>query len=194
LIEHSLLFIVKGRDGRSFKSIVPFIPGWKWEYVDYETSVYDAGVLDIPGSKKSARIILIKYLKKDNKEKYGFLATNLSDDAVTVFKRYNDRECIESVIRTNKSLRNMKSLRTRDFCGITAFLYFVFITHNLLNLFNESILKSIGLSEVGPRDMVTKLMQMPAIVNRDENRLNLWFPDKHPYTCRFVPPHSTTTC
>ena len=99
MIEHSLLFIVKGRDGRSFKSIVPFIPGWKWEYVDYETSSYDAGVLDIPGSKKSARIILIKYLKKDNKEKYGFLATNLSDDAVTVFKRYNDRECIESVIR-----------------------------------------------------------------------------------------------
>lgn len=184
LIELQLQFVVKGRNHRSFSDMVPFIPPTDWEYVNSTLSIYDVGERNIPKSAANnrARVIMIKHITSNGKIKYGHLFTNLSWDALKIFEFYNERQCIEAVIRTDKSYFNIKSLRTRDFCGISAFLYLAFMTHNMLNLFRKSILEPLGITDIGLRNIVRKLMNVPAKVVRDMSNTLLLFPDKHFYT------------
>lgn len=188
LIEHGLQFVVKGRDPRSFRNMVPYIPPTDWEYVNSSTSICDVGEKSIPKSQSNnrARIIMIKHITSKGKVEYGHLYTNLTRDAIDVFEFYNGRQCIEAVIRTDKSYLNIKNLRTRDFYGISAFLYLAFMTHNMLNLFKKAILEPMGITETGLRNIVRKLMHVPAKVVKEMPFISLLFPDKHFYTLEIL--------
>jgi len=149
LIEQELLFVVKGRNPKSFTDMVPFITPTDWIYANSTADICDEGIQAIPRSKGKnlARVIMIRYKTKKGKYKYSFLYTNLDWDAMDIYEFYNSRQCIESIIRTNKSSLNIKNLRTRDFCGISAFLYLAFLTHNMLNVFKKAVLEPMGLIE-----------------------------------------------
>jgi hypothetical protein len=142
---------------------------------------------DIPRSKGKYRawVILIRYKTNKGKYKYSFLYSNLDWDAVEVYEFYNSRQCID-IIRTDKSFLNIKNLRTRDFCGISAFLYLAFLTHNLLNLFSKAVLEPLGLGDIGIRNLVRKLMNVPAKVVREIAHISLLFPTGHYYTTKLL--------
>lgn len=184
LIEHELQFVVKGRNHRSFSDMVPFIPPTEWEYVSTTISVHDAGEKAIPKSKlkNRSRIIMIKHTTTRGKIEYAHIYTNLPWDAVDIFEFYNGRQIIEAIIRTDKSYLNIKNLRTRDFCGIAAFLYLSFMTHNMLNLFKKAVLEPMGITDIGLRSIVRKLMHVPAKVAKGFSNISLLFPAKHFYT------------
>ncbi|OPX85837.1 MAG: Transposase DDE domain protein [Pelotomaculum sp. PtaB.Bin104] len=188
LIEHDLQFVVKGRNPRSFSDMVPYIPPTDWEYVNSSISIYDAGEKFIPKSSSDhrARIIMIKHITTKGKVEYGHLYTNLTMEALDILEYYNSRQCIEAIIRTDKSYLNIKNLRTRDFYGISAFLYLAFMTHNMLNLFRKAILEPMGITEIGLRNIVRKLMHVPAKVVKEMPCISLSFPDKHFYTLEMV--------
>ena len=181
LIEHELQFVVKGCNHRSFSDMVPFIQPTEWEYVSNTISVHDAGEKAIPKSKLNSRakIVMIKHITTKGKVQYAHIYTNLPWGAVDIFEYYNGRQLIEAIIRTDKSYLNIKNLRTRNFCGIAAFLYLAFITHNMLNLFKKAVLEPLGISNIGLRDIVRKLMNVPAKVAKEMSGMSLFFPTKH---------------
>jgi len=188
LIENNLQYVVKGRNPRSFSDMAPYIPPTNWEYVNSTTSICDEGERFIPKSKANnrSRIIMIKHITPKQKVKYGHLYTSLTWDALDVFEFYNGRQCIEAVIRTDKSYLNIKNLRTRDFNGISAFLYLALMTHNMLNLFRKAILEPMGITEIGLRNILRKLMHVPAKVIKEMPCISLLFPDKHFYTLEML--------
>jgi len=76
---------------------------------------------------------------------------------------YNNRQCIEATIRTEKGFLNIKNLRTRDTFGINTFLYLAFMT------------------DIGIRNIIRKLMDVPAKISKYISQIKLLFPAKHYY-------------
>lgn len=184
LLDHNLDFVIKGRNYTSFKGVEAYIPITDWEYVNSTTFVYSLGERKIPGSKdgNSAQIVIIKHIDRNNTASYSHLYTNLSMTAADIFELYNKRQCIESIIRTEKSYLKIKNLRTRDYCGISAFLQLAFMTHNLLNLFIKAVIEPMGITDIGIRNLVRKLMHVPVKVTKNLSGLKLLFPARHYYT------------
>lgn len=184
LLDHDLQFVIKGRNYTSFKGVEAYIPINDWEYVNSTTYVYSLGERKIPGSKcnNSSQIIIIKHIRRNSEVSYSHLYTNLLLTASDVFELYNNRQCIESIIRTEKSYLKIRNLRTREYSGIAAFLQFAFMTHNLLNLFIKAVLEPMGITDIGIRNLVRKLMHVPAKVAKDVSGLKFNFPAGHYYT------------
>lgn len=66
------------------------------------------------------------------------LITNISVtemEAVKLFYFYNGSQTIEAFFKMAKNTYNIKNLRTKRYYGIYAFLWLVFITHNLVSKF-----------------------------------------------------------
>lgn len=58
------------------------------------------------------------------------------------------------------------------------------MTHNMLNLFRKAILEPMGITEIGLRNIVRKLIHVPAKVIKEMPSISLLFPDKHFYTLK----------
>ena len=52
-------------------------------------------------------------------------------------------------------------------------------------LFRKDVLSDFGLENLGIKEIVKRLMNIPAKVKNDGNILKLIFPDNHPYTKGF---------
>ena len=69
--------------------------------------------------------------------------------AIDLFHFYNKRQTIEAFFKMAKNIYNIKNLRTSKFYGIYAFLWLVFITHNLISQFKSTVLYGTELEDVG---------------------------------------------
>jgi len=98
--------------------------------------------------------------------------------------RYNRREEIESVNKIVKSTLHAKHLRTRCPLSIEAFLKINLLTLNLLHAFRRLILNPAGLGGLGIRDIVCRLMPIPAKFAQTGNRVRLGMPAAHQFTER----------
>ena len=87
-------------------------------------------------------------------------------DAVELFHFYNSRQTIEAFFKMAKNTYNIKNLRTRRFYGIYAFLWLVFITHNLISRFKSDILIGSELEGAGVRSLVKTLGNVRGFVSR----------------------------
>jgi len=99
-----------------------------------------------------------------------------------VIFRYNQREEIESVNKIVKSTLQAKHLRTRSMQGIEAFLKINLLTLNLLYAFRRLILKPAGMGELGIRDIVCRLMPIPAKFAQTREGVKLGMPALHQFT------------
>src|SRR5207253_3911046 len=110
-------------------------------------------------------------------------STNLSPaqaDAEQIFMRYNNRQCIEALLKSAKYGLSIDHLRTRRYHPIENFLQVAAITFNLLSWFRAYVLAQVDLQHLGLCDLTRTLMDIPAKCARNTNELCLTFPDRHP--------------
>jgi len=178
-------YLVKGRDPRTFQKLAQALAGHAWDYAGPHGAVYELGLQRVlPKSAVFARTILFRYRNAKGETDYGHFYTSLpaSLPADQVASRYNQREEIESVNKIIKSTLQAKHLRTRSFQSIEAFLKVTLLTLNLLHAFRRLILSPVGLGELGIRDIVCRLMPIPAKFTQTGGRVNLGMPAAHQFT------------
>jgi transposase len=159
----NLKFITKGYSTVSAANLAKNIPYSKYTKVDKAAWVYE-----LP-ENGGLRNIIVQTLSKSGKIKYSLLITNIPRNemsAVDAFHFYNKRQTIEAFFKMAKNVYNIKNLRTTKFYGIYAFLWIVFITHNLISCFKSDVLQNTELENVGVRVMVKKLGNIRGFVKR----------------------------
>jgi len=182
---NSLPYLVKGRDPRTFQKIAKALAGHEWDYAGPHCGVYELGLQRVlPKSKTFARTILFRYSNDQGGADYGHVCTSLpaSLKADQVARRYNQREEIESVNKIVKSTLHAKHLRTRSDRSIEAFLKIDLLTLNLLHAFRRLILSPAGMGDLGLRDIVCRLMPIPAKFAQTGEGVRLNMPAAHQFT------------
>ena len=189
LLEQEISFIVKGKDPRTASNLAKHLVFEDWHWVNSSTEVAEMGKIKITNCKYPVRTILIKGLNAKGKRIFRHLYTDIPKqemDCVETFTSYNQRQNIESLIKGDKNGLYITNLRTRGFFGIWAFLYFAFITHNLLSLFRKEVLSGTGLEYLGVKELTGTLMNIPAKFHREGNKIKLLFPLYHRYSRAFI--------
>ncbi|WP_010245151.1 transposase [Acetivibrio cellulolyticus] len=139
----------------------------EWEDVDGCIDLFELPTTD------GLWYIIVRTLTKKGDFEYTMLVSNMplnQMSAVGMFYFYNQRQTIETFFKTCKSVYHIKNLRTRKFDGIHAFLWFVFITNNLLSWFKSTMLSETKLEDVGTKTLVDKLGSLVAEVRRTANK------------------------
>lgn len=182
LLEEGFSFIAKGRNPQTAFNLAKRLVFENWYWVNSTTEVAEMGKIYITNCKYPVRTILMKKMNAKGKWILEHLYTSIPQkemDCVETFICYNERQNIESLIKGDKNGLYITNLRTRNFFGIEGFLYFAFITHNLLSLFRKEVLSGSGLGHLGVKELTQKLMNIPAKFQREENKINLLFPLYH---------------
>lgn len=186
LIELSLTFIVKGISNQTALKFAAGVPDTEWQPLDLFTRVCELGPRRISKCHHPVRVVLVELIThRRDRRFYSHLYTNLSTqqaDAQTVFTRYNDRQCIEALIKSAKYGLSIKHLRSRSYEPIQNFLHVAAITFNLLAWFRHYLLAQVDLQNLGLCELTHKLMDIPAKCSFQHNQLQLRFPLNHPLT------------
>jgi len=183
LLDQGFSFIVKGKDPRTASRLAKGLVFEDWCWVNSTTEVAEMGKIEITNCKYPVRTVLIKQLNAKGKPIFRHLYTDIPKeqmDCVETFTSYNQRQNIENLIKGDKNGLYITNLRTREFFGIWAFLYFAFMTHNFLSLFRKEVLSGPGLEYLGVKELTGTLMNIPAKFQRQGNRIKLLFPLYHP--------------
>ncbi len=168
-----LKFITKGYSTKSAANLAKNIP--YSEYTQADNSVW---VYELP-EEIGLRKIIVQTLSKSGKITYSLLITNISRNqmsSVEAFHFYNERQTIEAFFNMAKNIYHMRNLRTTKFYGIYAFLWLVFITHNLISCFKSTILAGTELENVGVRVMIKKLGNIRGFVKRTSKGIEVQIP------------------
>lgn len=158
-----LKFITKGYSTVKAKNLAKDI-----SYSEYTQADEAAWVYELP-AKDGVRYIIVQTLSKRGKLKYSLLISNISKhemNSVELFHFYNKRQTIEAFFKIAKNVYNIKNLRTSKFYGIYAFLWLVFITHNLISQFKSIVLYGTDLENVGVRVLVKTIGNIKGFVKR----------------------------
>lgn len=183
LIELDREFVIKGYSPQTARIFARDIRFEQWEPVDLFTRVADLGLRKITNCRPLVHVVLVETLNPRRWEMdYFNLFTHLKSpmSAPEIFDFYNARQNIEALIKGEKYGLHITPMKTRSFAGNYAFLYFVAITFNLLSWFKHDVLKGTGLEHLGLYDLTSKLMQIPAQFQVNNNQLELAFPNQHP--------------
>lgn len=165
-----LKFVVKGYSTVRAKNLASDIP-----YEDYIQADKSAWVYELQ-SEGCLRIILVQILQKNGALTYSMLITNIGSkrmSAVELFHFYNDRQTIEAFFKAAKNVYSIKNLRTRKFYGIYAFLWLVFIAHNLVIWFRTIMLKDTEIQDVGIKTLIKQVGTIRAFVEKTSEGFNV---------------------
>ncbi|WIV13133.1 transposase [Proteiniborus sp. MB09-C3] len=168
-----LKFITKGYSTKSAANLAKNIP--YSEYTQADNSVW---VYELPG-ETGLRKIIVQTLSKSGKITYSLLITNISKSqmsAIKAFHFYNERQTIEAFFKMAKNVYHIKNLRTTKFHGIYAFLWLVFITHNLISCFKLTVLAGTELENVGVGVIIKKVGNIRGFVKRTSKRIEVQIP------------------
>ncbi len=78
-------------------------------------------------------------------------------DAVALWHLYSGRQSIEAFFKMGRTVYGLGNLRSRSFQAIYAFLWLVFVTHNLLQWVKQSLFGGTPLEQVGTRELVERV-------------------------------------
>jgi hypothetical protein len=106
--------------------------------------------------------------------------------AMDVFHFYNKRQTIEAFFKSCKNVYHIKNLRTRKFNGIHAFLWIVFIAHNLITWFKSTMLSETMLEGIGTKTLVEKLGSIVAEVRKTHDSIVVVLPQISALARKFV--------
>jgi Transposase DDE domain len=101
----------------------------------------------------------------EKRVEYSVLLTNLSAtefDAPSLWHLYSGRQSIEAFFKMGRGVYGLGNLRSRSFRAIYAFLWLVFITHNLLQWVKGALFGGTPLAEIGTRELVERVARIPA--------------------------------
>jgi len=182
-IRHRVLFVAKAYSTVRPTNIAKTIKKSDWEEVDGCVDVFE-----LPGSD-GLRHIVVRTLTRKGDFEYTMLVSNIplnQMSAIEMFHFYNKRQTIEAFFKTCKNVYHIRNLRTRTFDGIHAFLWLVFITHNLLSWFKSTMLAGTELEGVGTKTLVEKLGSITAEVKRTADTIVVMLPRISALARRFV--------
>ena len=164
---------------KTYSSVEAKKIGEKIEYKEYEKAGNRAWVYEIEDEGSELRHIIVKVLTKKMTYEYSMLITNISKAekrAIELFKFYNERQTIEAFFKITKNVYHIKNLRTKKFYGIYGFLWIVFITHNIISLFKETMLGGTELGKEGMKVLVEKVGQIQGFVKRLKEVIQIRIP------------------
>ncbi|KZL93605.1 transposase [Clostridium magnum] len=168
-----LKFITKGYSTVKAKNLAKDIPYQEYTQADEAAWVYELSAND------GLRYIIVQTLSKKGNLKYSLLISNISRhemSSVELFHFYNKRQTIEAFFKMAKNVYNIKKLRTSKFYGIYAFLWLVFITHNLISQFKSTVLYGTELENVGVRVLVKSIGNIKGFVKRTTEGIKVTIP------------------
>ncbi|TDT44620.1 transposase [Fonticella tunisiensis] len=157
------MFITKGYSTTSAANLAKDIP-----YSEYTQVANSVWVYELPGDS-GLRKIIVQTLSRNGKIKYSLLITNIPRsqmNSVEAFHFYNKRQTIEAFFKMAKNVYHIKNLRTTKFYGIYAFLWLVFMTHNLISCFKSNTLSHTELENAGVGVLIKKLGNTRGFVKR----------------------------
>lgn len=194
LIELDMEFLIKAINGKTALKYIKSI-GYgniNWTEITDIVKVADIGMQTVPSCSHKARVILIETLTFNKKKKIFvkkytnlFVRIKRKMDDAEIFNLYGERQIIESSFDTSKNGLGVDVLKCRKFAGISSSTILTFISHNLLWLFRKDVLSELGLGDMGIKETINRLMNIPAKVKNDGSKVKLIFPDNHPYTKGF---------
>jgi hypothetical protein len=162
-IRYRVLFVAKAYSTVRAANIAKTINKSDWEEVDGCVDVFELPITD------GLRHIIVRTLTRKGNFEYTMLVSNVplsQMSAIEMFHFYNKRQTIEAFFKKCKNVYHIQNLRTRKFEGIHAFLWIVFIAHNLLSWFKSTMLEGTELGGVGTKTLVEKLGSITAEVSR----------------------------
>lgn len=125
------------------------------------------------------RAIVCEVTPEQGRVEYSVLLTNLSApqfDAVALWRLYAGRQTIEAFFKTGRGVYGLGNLRSRSFHAIYAFVWLVFITHNLLQWVKHALFGGTPLEKIGTRELVERVGRIPAWRERTERGWRLHLP------------------
>ena len=136
------------------------------------------------------RRVLVRSTGARHRAGYTALVTNIPAselDAAALEAFYEARQTIEGWFSEATAALQLKGLWSRSLPGLTAFLLLAALTSNLLNWWaRRALLPGSGLPLLGLRQLVGRVVAVPARVLRTADGLLLLLPPDHPYARRLV--------
>jgi hypothetical protein len=184
-------FLIKGLKGETANNYIKKIGLGNiiWSEVSDIVRVSDIGYQTVPRCSHKVRTILIETLfcegkRKKVKRKYSCLYAQIkkSMNEVEIFELYGQRQIIESVFDTEKNGLAIDVLKCRNFIGLSASCLLTLISYNLLCVFRKNVLSKLQLDHLGIKEIVKRLMNIPARIEQKDNGVSFVFPKNHPYT------------
>lgn len=182
-MKNKLLFVVKAYSTARAANIAKTIRKEDWEEIDDCVDVYE-----LPGTD-SVRYILVRTLTRKGDFEYTMLVSNIpmaQMSAHDLFHFYNKRQTIEAFFKMCKNIYHVRNLRTRSFEGIHAFLWIVFITHNIISWMKKTTFSDSKLDGVGTKTLVEKLGSMVAEVKETAEAIIVTLPPISALARKFV--------
>ncbi len=176
-------FVVKGYSTTRASNIAKTIAKEEYEEIDRFVDTYE-----LP-SEGDLRFIIVRTLTRKGDFIYTMLISNINKaemSAHELFHFYNQRQTIEAFFKTCKNVYHMKNLRTRKFDGIYAFLWIVFITHNIISWMKRTIFHETKMENVGIGILINKLGMLVAEVRRTAETMEIVLPEISALGRRFV--------
>jgi len=193
LLELGLRFLLKGICNQTAHNLAANVEPTQWEPLDLFTRVCDLGPRLIHHCRYPVRVVLTELItERQDRRFYSHIYTNLPPsqaDARQIFEGYNQRQCIEALIKSAKAGLCIRHLRSRRYVAIQNFLRLAAITFNLLAWFRYYLLAQLDLGDLGLAEITSKLMDIPAHCSRSDTQLVLRFPERHPLTSALCPGH-----
>ena len=191
LIEQTLSFLIKGKDPRTAKRILRELdPSYDdWKRVDETTWAFDAKYVTITNCPYPVRTVVTKTIDAKGELEYRHIYTSFSPremDEVETILSYRKRIDIEAIIRDDKYGLYIDNLRTKNFWGISSYLFIACATHNLISLFRQRVLSGTGIEDLGIQTIVKKLTDIPAKFEKEQDKMRIFFPAGHELARRFI--------
>lgn len=182
-IQDKVLFVAKAYSSVKPAKLAREVKKSDWEEIDGSVDVFELPAID------NLRYILVRTLTKKGSFKYTMLITNMTQNqmpTIEVFHFYNKRQTIEAFFKSCKNVYHIKNLRTRKYHGINAFLWIVFITHNLISWFKSTMLSDTKLEGIGTKTLVEKLGSIIAEVRKTNDSIVVVLPQISALARKFV--------
>ena len=178
------LFIAKAATTRPQKWADKVAPG-QWQWVDGSVRVAEVEA----GPHVRAIVCEVTPPGVEGRVEYSLLLTNLPPQefgAVALWHLYAGRQTIEAFFKMGRNVYGLGNLRSRSFHAIYAFLWLVFITHNLLQWVKQALFGGTPLDGVGTRELVERVGRIPAWRERTEGGWRLHLPAQDALARLFV--------
>ena len=182
-IRDKVLFVAKAYSTVRAANIAKTIKKEDWKEVNGCVDVFELPIM------KGLRHIVVRTLTSKGSFEYTMLVSNIPSgrmSAIEMFHFYNKRQTIEAFFKTCKNVYHIKNLRTRKFDGIYAFLWFVFIAHNLLSWFKSTVLSDTELEGIGTKTLIEKLGFITAEVKQTAQTIIITLPGINALARKFV--------
>jgi hypothetical protein len=153
------LFVAKALLRRPDKWATKVAPN-AWRLVSRAPGVRVAEIDGGPG----VRAIVCEVTTPKHGIQYSVLLTNLpmEVDAAALWHLYAGRQTIEAFFKTARHVYGMGNLRSRQFTAIHAFLWLIFLTHNLLQWIKTGLFADTPVATMGTRELVERVGRIPA--------------------------------